>query len=924
MNKLSRIYRVISFLLLSIIVIISQNFLDLADYDRSNLLAKFEQESRETSKDLVLIEIDDQSIKYFKQWPWPRSVYAQLLKKLELLSPQIVVFDIDFSSPSYREQDQLFAQQLAAASFPVALATTIIAQDRTSLAVVENLPIAEFSKNVLLANANVILEPSGLVLYYAQKAVNRRLSIGGILAGINEQTEEVLIDYSLDPYSFERVSFKDIVLGNFDINALQGKKFLVGAKAIELGDKFAVPKYGRLPGMVVHALGYESLIAPKHYAEINPQFSLFFSIFVLFVSLLLLKRINIVYILGYHLLLYLSIYLISEVLHHHFKIILAIAMLYITASLSLLWQLLLIIQHKTFVLFKEINRNNYQSALINQMIKDSSNAIVITDVEGRIKVANDKAKNMLKMKDIVVESGEKIFGYLSQCEPLIHKLKALQGDESELTDFIEISFVNIEGQKFYIDLLVSKTMFEQSNLLGIGHIRQQIFDITITDITEKMRIIAQKRQSEIELIALKYNDPLTKLANRYSMNRHVNKVVANYPNSHCLLILVNLDTLTEINQIYGLVFADNVICQVALMLNDFVRKKGKVFRFSEGVFAVIYQLQEPPCEKEKEGYLQDIYRLFAKAIHLQGQQLLMSVSLSMADTSQSGSKVTELINNAVQTLDYVKINNQIDYFIYERSFVNTIKSKALLKNEIIRGINNQEFVMFYQSQHELNTDKLVGVEALIRWLDPQKGLRYPDEFIPIAEEFGMIDDIGELVIELSCIDAQKLPTNICIAINVSAPQFINSDIPSLCDKYLKKYQIQPQRLELEITESMMMQDFELVRKKLQLIQNMGISIAMDDFGTGYSSLQYLTKLPFDKLKIDRSFVTEIATNKQDKALLKSIVSLGFSANKKVLVEGIESEAALRVLKEIGCELGQGYFYSKPQPIDKFILNFALL
>jgi len=920
MSKLSRTYKTASIIVLTVMVICCHLLIDLTDYDQSNLIDKFEKKQTPVSGELVLIEIDEKSIKHFNQWPWPRGVYARFLQQLKPVQPEMVAFDIDFSSVSFVDQDLLFSEQLSNTSFPVVLASIITRREQQAF--VENVPIELFSKHALLANANALLEPSGLVLYYAAVADNQRFSLGGLLAGVKSDAQDVLIDYSLDPHTIERVSFKDIVLGNFDVQKLRGKKLLVGASAIELGDQFAVPKYGRLPGVVIHALGYESLIAEQHFVELHPNFILFIAITLLCVSSLLLNRAKILSILSFHVCLYLIISFLGDLLHNQWKVILPTALLNITVTLSLLWQLLLIIQHKTLVLFKEKNRNNYQSALINQMIKNSSNAIVITDDKGRIKVANDRAKKMLHINDTAIELGEKVFGYLQQCEPLVEKLQNPDKAEYQLTDYIELPFVNIVGDEFYIELLVSKTMFEQSHLLGIGDKRQQIFNITITDMTEKMRIISQNRQSEIELIDLKNNDPLTKIANRSSLARYVSEICTDYPQRHCLLILINLDTLKEINSIYGSVFGDNVICQIALLLRNYLSDKARVFRFSNRVFAVVYNVDQALSDTEKQAYLQEIYLLFSKVIEMQGQQLLMSVSLSMSDTSQCASNMESIVDNAVQTLDYVKLNNKIDYLVYDSGFVNTLKSKALLKNEILRGIKNQEFVLYYQTQHDLRDDRVSGVEALIRWNDPYKGLRYPNEFIPIAEEFDIIDEIGELVIALGCKDARRLPDDVKVAVNVSASQFTNSDMPNLCAKYLKQNQLSAHRLELEITESMMMHDFELVSEKLKDIHNMGISIAMDDFGTGYSSLQYLTKLPFDKLKVDRSFAAHITTSEQDKALLNSIISLGLSANKQVLVEGIEHIESMHILRDMGCELGQGFFYSKPQPIEKIIEKLA--
>ncbi|NRA20086.1 MAG: EAL domain-containing protein [Oceanospirillaceae bacterium] len=921
MNELSSVNKFLSALVLLLLVIFSHQFLDLSAYDRANLVSKFERNDSPVSGDLVIIDIDDQSIKYFQQWPWPRSLYATLLQQLASANPELVVFDIDFSSTSFADQDQLFAQQLTKTHFKVALSTVLISQSPLDFTFIENIPIDLFLENTVLASANALIDPSGLVFHYPIYAANRRVSIGGMLAGISDNRDRVvLLDYSIDLSTIVRISFKNIVLGNFDPQLLLGKKILVGATAIELGDKFAVPKYGRLPGVLVHALGFETIIAEQLFYELSAGVILICAILMLLLSLLLFKNQKILSVLVINAALLTFIYLISSLLHYQFRIVLPVTLLYITVLMSFVWQLLVILRYRTMRLFKQINRNNYQSALIHQVIRDSSNAIVITDSEGRIKVANEKAKFMLDFTEETIESNHKVFDYLPHSETMIANLSGSTALDHNQTDFVEFLLVNGANQEFYIELLISKTYFEQSNALGANYHKQRMYDITITDLTEKRRIISQRKQSEIELIDLRNNDPLTKLANKNSLNRYLKGLIGAKNPLHCMLILINLDTLKEINQIYGLVSADSVICQVALELTNFLAGKGEIFRFSERIFAVVYTRAKVPTLQQKEACLQAIYRLFSKAINIQGQQLLMSVSLALSQNSQGDSSVETMVNNAVQTLDYVKQNKNIDFFIHERHFARKIRLKALLRTEISRAIEQHEFVLYYQSQHELTDGKLVAFEALIRWKDPIKGLRFPDEFIPAAEEFGLIDRIGEIVLEMSCRDASKLPEHISVSVNVSPSQFARSDIPALCERYLTQYGLNPQRLELEITESMMMHDIEYVCETLIAIKKMGINIAMDDFGTGYSSLQYLTKLPFDKLKIDRSFLTNITQIEQDKALLKSIISLGHSANKLVLAEGVEDLETLTILREIGCELGQGYYYSKPLPLADILYN----
>lgn len=274
--------------------------------------------------------------------------------------------------------------------------------------------------------------------------------------------------------------------------------------------------------------------------------------------------------------------------------------------------------------------------------------------------------------------------------------------------------------------------------------------------------------------------------------------------------------------------------------------------------------------------------------------------------------------------DNAENSNSNKWFIYEEDLAQNIRTRREIRTEIQRGIKNEEFVLYYQPQHDIRSGELIGYESLIRWNDPIKGLRYPDEFIPVAEEFGLITEIGELVLKLGCHDAAKWPSNLSVAINVSPMQFKTTDMAALCRKYLHQSGLPAKRLELEITESILMDDKDHVIKTLTAIQKLGVKIAMDDFGTGYSSLQYLTELPFDKIKIDRSFTMNIGKSTQADALISTIITLGHSLDKVVLAEGIESEDMIVLLKAAGCQIGQGYHYGKPMPISDVMAHLALI
>ncbi|EPJ54164.1 MAG: hypothetical protein OFPI_07570 [Osedax symbiont Rs2] len=911
--------KIITFCILCLALSIAQLSVDLSQYDHKGLIDRFKQVDKAASEELVIIEIDDESIKHFKHWPWPRSVYAQLLKQLQPLEPKMLVFDIDFSSPSTPAQDEQFAAQLAKTTFPVVLASFIVGttkQENAQPRFIENKPIEQLAQHVELASANALVDQSGLVFKYITFAENGRPTIANLLANrAAMRVEPLIIDFSINPDSIPSISFKDIVTGNFSPQLLAHKKFLLGSTSIELGDMYALPKYGRLPGVYIHALGFETLIRDKQFSQINDKIIIAIALMIILISTVFYNKTKLLIGLFPHLLLLIVIYLCSGVLHHLYQLILPTSLLYIAITISLIAQIILNIQYRTIALIRARNAGNFHKALIDQMIKDSANGILITDHSGVILVANKKAKAMFCIDDQLINAKCKIFQYVENSELLFNRINSSTVGDKSKTDFIEMHIKNPNGKNFHIELLINKTAFMRASRHGRKQQSHQIYDFMVTDITEKMRIIAEKNQSEVALVDLKYNDPLTKLPNKYSFDQQINKLWKSkqlYLRSS--LLLINLDSIQEIKQIYGLLAGDSATCQVARELQQLTGENGSVCRFSDTLFSIVHADIDPQDNRAQLECMRQVYFLFSKPLNLQGQEILMSVSIGMAIAAEHGASVESFINNATAALDYVKTNSTLDYFIYEEDLANKIRRRSEVKQELVRAIRDREFVLFYQPQYAISDDRLLGFESLIRWQDPNKGLRFPDDFIPIAEECGLINQIGEIVLELGCKDAATWPGDLTVAINVSPSQFNGPDMAALCVKYLNKSGLAAHRLELEITESMMMDDIDYVCETLGKVQKLGVKIAMDDFGTGYSSLQYMTKLPFDKIKIDRSFTMNIGKTPQDDALVSSIVALGHSADKIVLAEGIEEGSMLDLLKSVGCEIGQGYFYSKPMPL----------
>jgi EAL domain-containing protein (putative c-di-GMP-specific phosphodiesterase class I) len=303
-------------------------------------------------------------------------------------------------------------------------------------------------------------------------------------------------------------------------------------------------------------------------------------------------------------------------------------------------------------------------------------------------------------------------------------------------------------------------------------------------------------------------------------------------------------------------------------------------------------------------------------------EITITTSIGISIFPTDGTESQDLLKNADYALFQAKECGRNNFKFYEKSLNLAAIERFALEKDLYKAMDRDELVLYYQPQIDLETRKIIGAEALIRWLHPQKGMIPPDKFIPLAEETGLIHKINKWVIETVCKQNNEWTKTgtgpVRIAINLSGYQFAGQNISSFLQESLKENNLDPQYLEVEITESVLMQDSDDTISTLQQIKDMQINIALDDFGTGYSSLGYLTSFHVDTLKIDRSFVMGCPQKKNNIVIIKAIIAMGRSLGIKIVAEGIETEEELELLREFGVHEGQGYLFKPPVPQEKFI------
>ncbi|HIK38731.1 MAG: EAL domain-containing protein [Geminocystis sp.] len=437
-----------------------------------------------------------------------------------------------------------------------------------------------------------------------------------------------------------------------------------------------------------------------------------------------------------------------------------------------------------------------------------------------------------------------------------------------------------------------------------------------------VRDITERKMAEGLLYYQASHDWLTRLGNRSLFNDKLQKAIARARryNGSLAVIFIDLDRFKNINDTLGHDVGDRFLQQVAIRLKNSLTSRDTIARWGGDEFTIL--LPEITNPEDVAIVAKRIFESFQQPIVVAEYQLYCHLSMGVAIYPQDGETPETLVRNADVALYRSKDNGGNQYQFYNPSMNQRKEDSLHLETHLYRAIENKQLYLVYQPQINIHSGQVVGVEALLRWLHPEWGIISPADFIPIAEETGYINTIGEWVLYTACLDHKRwqeagLPP-IKTAINLSARQCQPSLLPTI-KGIIRETQIDPNHLELEITETTIIAHPDLTREILQELTLMGISIAIDDFGAGYSSLSYLKKFPFKKIKIDQSFVGELKEDSpEDVAIISAIITLGKGFNLEVVAEGVENTQQAGLLERLGCKIMQGYLFSKPLLAEEII------
>ncbi len=424
--------------------------------------------------------------------------------------------------------------------------------------------------------------------------------------------------------------------------------------------------------------------------------------------------------------------------------------------------------------------------------------------------------------------------------------------------------------------------------------------------------ITERKQAEARIAHMAHHDALTGLANRVLLRRRMTDKLqhSRKVGGGVAILVVNIDNFQSVNDTLGHPCGDELLQKVADRLRATLRHDDLAARLGGDEFAVLLAFNGGP---EEVGALADtLIDLIGEPYEINGQQVLIGVSIGIALSPGDGEDADRLLKNADMALYRAKADGKGTFHYFEPEMDARMQSRRRLEVDLRKALANGELQVHYQPVVELATGQIKGMEALVRWPHPERGLIPPSEFVPIAEETGLIVALGAFVLRRACLDASRWPSNLKLAVNMSPLQFRLGGVIAAIDSALQDSGLSPQRLEIEITEALLLEKVDHVINALHALRAQGVGIVMDDFGTGYSSLSYLRSFPFDRIKIDRSFVHDLAANRDSQAIVRAILTLGASLGITITAEGIETEAELAWLRAEGCADGQGYLFGRAE------------
>jgi diguanylate cyclase (GGDEF)-like protein len=537
-----------------------------------------------------------------------------------------------------------------------------------------------------------------------------------------------------------------------------------------------------------------------------------------------------------------------------------------------------------------------QKLQLDAAINNMPQGLVMLDATERLILCNDRYIQMYGLSRDIVKLG------CSLNELLQHRVAAggSPKEPERYRDELLAQLATVKGAIRIVETTDDREIsISNQPMPGGGWV------ITHDDVTEQ-------RKAEAKISHMAMHDALTGLPNRTSLRQQIGNCFGDLGHGERFAVLfLDLDRFKNVNDSLGHVFGDELLRQVGDRLQGCLQKGDTVARLGDDEFVVLQRSVHKPTDSSK--LASRLVDSINAPFDLGGHQAIVGMSIGIALAPADADGADQLLKNANMALHRAKLDGGSTYRFFESEMDDLMRSRHALEIDLRSALASEAFELYYQPIVDIRSERICAFEALLRWHHPKRGVISPAEFIPLAEETGLIIPIGEWVIRQACVEAMKWPSDIRIAINLSPVQFKMPNLCQVVSNALAQSGLAANRLELEITESTLLLENEKTLSTLHQLRGLGTRISMDDFGTGYSSLSYLRSFPFDKIKIDQSFVCDLSRNEDSMAIIRAVTGLGNSLGITTTGEGVETQIELDYLRREGCTEAQGYLFSKPLP-----------
>lgn len=860
--------------------------------------ARFHANTRAPAADIAMVEIDPRSIAAIGRWPWPRSLHADLVRKLGEAGVTEIAFDVDFSARSTDADDRAFTDALRKAGGGVILATFRQAGETAEgkPASYVNRPLPAFESNAWQGLVNVMPDRDGAVRRFTFGATIDGVfvpSIAALLTGRHEPAApEFRIDFGIDRQAVPGVSFIDVLRDEpAALAALRGKKVLVSGTAAELGDRFVIPNGHIIPGALLQILAAESIFQNRTLQTTAPALAFALALLPLGAALLMRRRRGSARIAAV-ICTAVAAEAAAAAVQIAYPVAVDTSLLLVAAAACAL--IILVDEVDIRGLLRQAAERRFHNVAMSL-----SDGLVCLDGEGRITMANEAATRIFGVAAADIKG--RPFADLLAPEADAPSVPGASGLFEPGNRIVEQLGRRAGGELFPLES--SWSIWETPSGRHYG--------VVLRDISERRR-----QQERIRYLA--ENDVVSGLPNHNRLIAALDEALRDGRRHR--LMLAGLPNFDRMRDLEGQDFADALVRAAAARLRALAPDATLLSRPESDEFAVLLQGDEAAANRLAVRIIADFR---SSPLEFSGRTLRMPLFLGHAGCEDAAASQLWL-GNARFALAQARTHEQEAPVAFAMPMREEVEKRVALEARLRLALAAGEFELFYQPQVDLRTRAIIGAEALIRWRHPERGYVSPGEFMPVVNGTSLSEGVAAWVLETAIRQAaiwQKQGTPIRVGVNLAQSQFAAGSLVADVARLLDATGLAPGLVELEVTEDIILDDISRVRTILAALRDLGLLIAFDDFGTGYGSLTSLRDFPLDVIKIDQTFVRTLAPGTENAAIVAATIELGHALGHGLIAEGIEDEAIAALLSRMGCEEGQGYLFGRPMPARELEANW---